>query len=250
MSVSVLGKARGAGLALFFSAAFLGFSEPGRAADEFIYGPRLEIGGGVGYLAEQSNPGWGADAFYQMIISGSYRIYRGLYLQGGFDYSRGIENPEVKSITLGDYQVPLNERSIRNSSSAGIKYEVPAFGFLKRMAGLYSVYGATGMMWADYHVASTTWSSPTEFNRDKVQRAFRTVDLSGPYFTLAGRWRIDNTNPEQENSWIGAYGIDFGARYTRYSDKSLKYSSLGELSSGFSGTQIFLMGFVKFELFE
>lgn len=227
----------------------LGISAIAAAEDDPVYGPRFEGGGGFGYLADSSRPNWGSQSFYQVLFSGSVRVYRGFSLTGGFDYGLG-EKPPLKNATLGEYQVPINKKSPRTAVSAGVRYEHPAWKQLKDLTGAYSIYGAAGMTWADYEISSTKWSSELEKNTELAKRTFAVADLSGPYAALALRWRIDNPDPALAGTWANAYGVDFGVRYTRYSEHTMKDPFFEKPSSSFSGSQIFLIGFIKFDPFD
>ena len=84
--------------------------------------------------------------------------------------------------------------------------------------------------------------------RDSL-RHFKTADLKGYNFTLAARWRIDTESIKERDSWIGAYGLDIGLKYARYSKCTPEYENITEAKSNFNYYQIFIVGFVKIRFF-
>ncbi len=65
--------------------------------------------------------------------------------------------------------------------------------------------------------------------------------------TLSGKRIFDIT--KTADTWVGAYGVDLGVKYTRYNSHSLEYDNLSVPKSAFNTYQIFATVFVKWNLF-
>jgi len=216
---------------------------------EMIYGPGIEVGVGVGADLEGEARPWNADRYNMGIITAAMRIFQGLSVQGGLDYGRG-RNSEADTLTYGDYRLKLNKKTFLNSYWAGVRYEVPMSMIGRDIMGIHSVYCAAGMAWADYGVKSSEGSYRGEsFTNDNVEQ-FKVARLTGPYFMVAARWRIDRPDKETTNTLWGSYGVDFGVRYSKLGDHTLEYPNIPAPSGDYTSTQIFLAGFVKIRLFE
>lgn len=211
------------------------------AAGDALYGPRFEVGGGAELLRESSPPEWAAESAYRGMGVLSMRVFRGLSVQAGMDFG-GAGNPKADSISLDGTMVTLNEKSFSNTSWAGIRYEIPLNRFRENPLRMHSVYGGAGMCWAKYGVSSNEEDSEA----GTVTTNYDVAELTGTYLLAGARWRIDD--PEQAGSWLGAYGVDIGAKYVRFDDTTLKYSGIAAPSGDFSSMQIFAVVFVKFSL--
>jgi hypothetical protein len=216
-----------------------------------VYGSRYEVGGGVGFQSMNNQPRWVTDSQQMVVITASIRAYKGLSLQGGIDYSRGGK-PDSDSLTWGDYHLKINKGTFSSSKWAGIRYELPLSVVGRNYLGIYSIYGAAGMTWAEYGVQSTQWTNKGVAETDENERNFRVADLRGLYGVLAARWHIDTLgdNPEEDAALLGEYGVDLGVRFTRYNESTLRHSNIEKMPSNFSNYQIFLVGFLKFDLFN
>jgi hypothetical protein len=221
------------------------------AEEDPVYGSRFEVGGGVGAQIPKNQPRWAPNSYQMGIITASVRVFKGLSLQGGIDYSRGGK-PLSDSLSWGDYRLQINKGTFSSSKWAGVRYELP-FSIMKwNIMGIHSIYGAAGMTWTEYGVQSTQWTIKNIPESDESERNFRVADLRGPYGVLAARWHIDRFGDESGEtvSPLGTYGVDLGVRFSRFSESSVRQPNIEKLPSNFSNYQIFLVGFLKFDLFE
>lgn len=226
------------------------FASAVRAEDDSLYGPRFEMGGGIGISSMSVQPEWVPESDKTGMITASMRLYKGLSVQGGIDWSRG-GNPHSKSISSGDYLIRINEGTFSTSQWAGLRYELPMSVLKRDILAINSFYCAGGLNWSGYGVRSTEWKKDGEQHTADEIRGFTLADINGSYAAIAARWRIDN--PESNgitDSWLGAYGIDFGVKYIRYHDTTLAEANVAEVPDDFAKIQFFLVGFLKFRFFE
>ncbi|MHB9030592.1 MAG: hypothetical protein ACYC9O_17645, partial [Candidatus Latescibacterota bacterium] len=78
------------------------------AEEDPVYGPRFEVGGGVGYQIPNNQPRWSPNSYNMVVITASMRVFKGLSLQGGIDYGRGGKPPS-DSLSWGDYRLQINK---------------------------------------------------------------------------------------------------------------------------------------------
>ncbi len=236
--------------ALVLAAAFALFTSAAYAEDHPVYGPRFEIGGGLGYSSENLPPQWASKNNRVCLLIGNIRLFKGLAVQGGVDWSNGGK-PQADSITCGGYRVKINKGTFSGAKWAGLRYEVPMSLLRRDIAGIHSVYGAAGYSWSEMGVQSTEWVYKGVTETTDRERGFRLADMNGPYAILAARWRIDSPETEgRRASWLGAYGLDVGVRYNRYREMDGAYPNIPKASSNYGSYQVFMVGFLKFRMFE
>lgn len=229
---------------------FVFFAQSAQSEDHPIYGPRFEIGGGIGYSAENLQPRWAPDNNRVCTLTGNIRLFKGLAVQGGVDWSNG-DSPDNDSISCGGYLVKINKGTFGNSRWAGLRYELPMKVLHQDIAGIHSIYAATGYTWSEMGVQSTEWVFKGVQYKVDNEHGFRLADMKGPYAVLAARWRIDNPEAERHTTtWLGAYGLDIGVKYNRYSEMDASYPNIAKASDKYHSYQIFMVGFLKFRMFE
>jgi hypothetical protein len=219
------------------------------AESDLLYGPRLEFGPGVGITSENAKVPWASESYQVGMLTAAVRLFKGLSVQGGIEYGRGKKS-DVDSLSYGNYRLQLNNKTYTSSMWAGVRYELPMNIFRKDIMGIHSVYGAAGMCWADYGVKSTEWTNKGVNEQSDRAVQYRTARLSGPYYVLAARWRIDSPDTEGLGSWIGSYGVDLGVRYTTFGTSRMEHPNIVTPPDDFSSFRVFVVGFMKFRLFE
>jgi hypothetical protein len=220
------------------------------AEDEIDYGPRFEIGIGGSYSQEYKAPQWTSESYNSTMISGAIRIYNGLAIQGGVGLGRGGK-PFADSLSYGkDYILNPDKGTYNTTSWFGLRYEIPMSVLKQNFVGIHSVYICAGICNADYGVRSTSWIYNGNLLVNQGVSSFRFSGLNGQYASLAARWRIDTGTGENPGSWLGAYGLDLGIKYTRYQDIKPELPDLEKAVPGFNNLQIFALAFLKFRLFE
>ena len=251
------GNCIGVNIRNLFVLFFIIFCSKIALADQKSYGPRFEAGLGGSGSRLQSRPDWSSKVYVSGIATFSFRIAYGLSLQIGKDLHYG-KIPQKEWFNYGKhYQINSEKGTYRDASWVGARYDIPMKILTKDLHGIHTVYFSGGLTWDEYNLQSKEqlyYSTPNGWElgekpqeRDSV-RSFKTSDLKGYYVAMAARWRI-NTEYTEENSWIGAYGIDVGLRYTRYYDCRTKYDNIMEAKSNFNYFQIFIIGFLKMRLF-
>jgi len=214
------------------------------ALDEFR-GPRLELGGVVGYSFVSQNPVWSAKTYRTGSVTGAFRFYRGLSVQGGYEGSLE-ENINVKSL---DYSSTMLLKSVNGSYYGGpwlgVRYEVPADILKGYRFGSHSVLASLGYSWARFGVATNDWILNGVDETDNPRTKYHVADVSGPYGSIAVRWRFDAAYSKDAVSWIGAHGFDVGVKFTRYTSCSTRFEKIDKSTFDFSFLQIFVIGFIK-----
>ena len=257
--MSIYHRKSTANIKYFFIIVFYIFCSKAAFTDQKEYGPRFEIGiGGSGFRL-QSRPDWSSKYYGSGIFTSSFRIFRGLSILGGKDMAFG-RSPRSDWFNYGNhYQIDSGKGTYMEGSLLGLRYDIPLRKFNIDIEGIHTVYCGGGLLWDEYGIRSKNqkfyyeekaWEydkAPDEV-RDSL-RHFKTADLKGYYFTLAARWRIDTESIEEKDSWIGAYGLDIGLKYARYSKCTPEYENITEAKSNFNYYQIFIVGFVKIRFF-
>ena len=223
-------------------------------ADQTTFGPRFEIGIGGSGSRLQSKPEWSSKLYTSAILTYACRILYGLSIHGGKNLGLGNKLDE-RWIEYGNhYQINTDKGTYRDVSWWGARYEIPMSIFNKDIYRIHSVYCSGGLTLDRYDIRSQHqryyktdygWESGEIPEEQSSESSFNTADLKGYYFALAARWRFDTPHTEEEDSWIGSYGLDFGIRYTKYYDCNTKYDNLIEAKSNFNYYQIFIVGFIK-----
>ena len=226
----------------------LAYTARSSASDEF-WGPRLEVGGGVGYVTASQQPAWSAKKFRTGSIVGAYRIFRGMSVQGGYEGSLG-EGINLKSFYGRDMQLKKVNTSYYSSTWVGIRYETPADILKGYQFGSHSLYASLGYTWARFGVTTNEWTVNGVPETDNLWTKYQVADVSGPYGIIALRWRLDSDFTKNAKSWFGAYGFDGGLKYIRYTSCSTKYDTIEKSGSDFSFLHVFIIGFIKFSFFE
>jgi hypothetical protein len=214
-----------------------------------LYGPRLELGPGVGISSESAKTPWASETYQIGMLTVALRLLKGLSVQGGVENGRGSKS-DVDTLSWGNYRLTLNKKTYTSSLWAGVRYELPLSVFRRDIMGIHSVYGAAGMNWADYGVKSTEWTNKGEYEQSEKAIKYRTAHLSGPYYVLAARWRIDSPATEGLGSWIGSYGVDIGVRYNTFGSSRVEHPNIQPPPDNYSSLMVFIVGFFKVRLFE
>ena len=227
-------------------------------ADEEDYGPRFELGVGGSLVMPQSMPEWSAEYYGSAILTSSFRFFEGLSIQGGRNIAFGGE-PDTEWFDYGDhYQIESDKGTYIEGTWLGLRYDIPLRKYNLEFENIHTIYFGGGLLWDDYGIRSENqkyyieekaWEesgSPDEVN-DSLHH-FKFSELEGYYVTFAARWRVDTENAEKD-SWIGAYGFDFGIRYSDYTKCSPEYENIVKSKSNFCNYQIFLVGFAKIRFF-
>ncbi len=241
------------GSILCFSVVFilinLAYTARSSASDEF-WGPRLEVGGSIGYVTPLKQPSWIAEKFRTGSITGAYRIFRGMSIQGGYEGSLG-EGISLESLEYGrDMQLKNVETSYYHSTSVSIRYEMPPDILKEYQFGIHSLYTSLGYTWSRFGVTTNEWTVNGVSKADNPWTKYHVADVTGPYGIIALRWRLDSDFQKNAESWLGAYGFDGGLKYIRYTSCSTKYDTIEKSGSDFSFLQVFIIGFIKISLLE
>jgi len=229
------------------------------SAEPQIYGPRFEIGLGGSGSRIQSRPQWSSKHYVSGTATFSCRIVQGLSLQIGKDLHYGTQ-PRDKWLDYGPhYQINTEKGTSRNAVWFGARYDIPLnMLYRKDILKVHTLYFAGGYTWDTYRVNSNEkryytspngWETGENPQMQVISRSYEAADLKGYYAAIGARWRIDTVYTEEAGSWIGAYGLDIGIRYTRYADCSPRYENIMKSGSNFNNYQLFIIGFIKFRLF-
>ncbi len=227
-------------------------------AQQYNYGPRIEIGVGSGLSRAISHPEWSSPHYYSGELTGAYRLIYGLSVQGGTTLNFG-DKTGVDWYNYGlRYQIAAKTGTLYEMQWIGARYEIPMSVFKKDVGKVESVYIAGGMSRGDFSLRSKTqkyykedygWQTGSSYNvhYDKVN--YSTADFNGYYLAAAARWRVDTVDTDDEDSWIGSYGIDVGMKYNKYYDVEVEYNNLEQAKEAFSSLQLFIILFLKARLF-
>jgi len=214
-------------------------------ADHPVYGPPLEIGLGVSGLRMQSRPDWTSKYYGTGIITGAYRIFHGLSIQAGMDYSYG-EEPDPEWIDYGENtRLWTHKGTYGETIFYGLRYEIPTGGFDTDIISIPFLCVSLGMVKTEYGIRSKRLEVNRAVEEQENLTNYRTADVSGPYVSLGARWRFDTVDSQETQSWFGAYGLDIGVRYIRYNKSSMAYDNVMEPKSHFNSYQIYMIGFMK-----
>lgn len=219
------------------------------ASDEFR-GPRIEVGGSVGYVTVSQNPVWSAKNFRTGSVTGAFRIFREISVQGGYEGSIE-EGISIKSLDYGsDMQLKKVDSSSYGSPWVGVRYEIQSDILKGYRFGSYSLYASLGYTWARFEVTTNEWMVREVLEQGNPRTKYHVADVSGPYGIIALRWRFDSDFTKNTDSWLGAYGFDGGLKYIRYTSCSTRYDTIEKSGSDFSFLQVFIIGFIKLSFFE
>ena len=219
------------------------------AEDTFNYGSRFEFGIGGGYSAEYSRPGWSSESSGLVMITGAVRLWKGLGVQGGVDFGHG-GRPDADSLAYGsDYILNPNKGTYSNSKWLGLRYEIPMKLIKQDFMGINSFYVSGAYCWSDYGVRSTEWLHNSVLFSGQTRTKYQFSKMEGQVYSVAARWKADDKTV-MESPWLGAYGADFGLKYTRYEEGDPELPGLEKSRSGFNNLQVFFTVYMKFNLLE
>ncbi len=240
---------------IFSITAFFTFYSHVVFADQSIYDPRFEIGIGATALEMHSRPEWISKYYTSGIMTLSYRIANGLSVQGGKNFGHGLKQLTKKWINYGNHaQVNIENGTYTEDLWLGTRYEIPMSKLNRDYAGIHTIYCAGGVTWGEYGIRGKNyryyqtengWDLGEPFEPRTSESSLKTADLTGYYIALAARWRVDTAYTEEEDSWLGSYGLDIGVRYTRYPGCTTKYDNIIKAKSNFNYYQIFIIAFLK-----
>lgn len=220
------------------------------AAEESIYGPPIEFGAGVGMFRMQSRPQWSSKYTGVGMINGSIRLFKGFAVQGGKDIGRGDEpRPDMIDYGVG-IKLWTNEKTYQNSYWYGVRYDIPADFVRIDFFGMDFLTFSAGLNTSKFGLYSSYRFTEDKAIKLEKKEKFRVATAEGPYFGIAGRWRFETEDSKLTGSWLGAFGIEAGLRYTRYSDCSLRHSNIEEAKDNYNSYLVYVLGFVKIGLFE
>lgn len=238
----------------YFIIACFTFCSHVALGDQSIYDPRFEIGVGATGSRMQSRPEWSSKYYTSGVMALSYRIAYGLSIQGEKNFGYG-QRQLSKWINYGNHgQVNIDEGTYSEGSLVGARYEIPMSKFSRDIAGIHTFYCAGGLTWAEYGIRGRNyryyktengWDLSEAPEKRTSDSSLKTADLTGYYLTIAARWRVDTAYTEEEESWLGSYGLDIGVRYTRYPGGNTKYDNIMKAKSNFNYYQIFIVVFLK-----
>ena len=217
------------------------------SAYDSIPGPRMEIGGGISAHRMQSRPNWSSKYYSTGIGTCAFRLYRGLYIQGGAEYGFGnLLRPEWLDYSE-NVRLKTEKGTYEEVTWLGVRYIVPASTFNIDFMGIQFVQTSLGIMYSRFGIRSSTWEEGENVEEDERERRFETARVSGPFIALAGRWQFnfDNIEEQEIDSWRGAYGFDIGVRYVRYNSSSTRYGSIMAPKSNFKCFQVYIIGFLR-----
>lgn len=220
-------------------------------AQESIYGPMIEIGGGMSGFRMQSRPDWAAKYYGAGLVTGAIRLYRGFSVLAGKDYGYGKE-PRPSFLDYGkDVKLNTDEGTYLDGMWYGVRYEIPMSIFDKDIMGIDFIYASSGMTQTKFGIRSAYLVKEDEklYEEGPKGKNFRTATVSAPYAALAARWRLDTEDSRETGSWFGAYGLDIGVRYIRFNESSIRHDNIMMPKSNFNWFQIFVIGFIKIKLF-
>jgi len=215
------------------------------------YGPPIEVGGGLSFLKAYNKPDWSSSSYTVAHLDASLRFFKGLSIHTGIETSFD-ENPSDDMLFDSEDSELYKqiEETFYDTSFLGLRYDLPMSVLKKDYFLINSLYTSVGISWARYEIATTEWSTVQQTLVDENFTVSRIANLSGPYAILAARWRLDDTESEESDSWLNVYGIDIGFKYTRYSDCSPKMAGIEKSDPGFSVFQIYIAGFLKINMFQ
>lgn len=221
--------------------------------------PPFEIGVGFNGTMIDSPPEWISEYYINALVTISWRIFGGFYIDGGKDFGAGGDISEKWLSISSRRQVYSNRGTNKYGTWIGARYEFniknKSFNFIKADA----VYIGGGMTRDDIHIRTDLyrtydndngWESENPSYQEKDSKdAFKAGELNGYYVTIAARWRLDTRKTALSTRRIGNYGIDAGVRYTAYDDYSPGHDSL-EPPEDLSSLQIFIKMYLKIGLFD
>ncbi|MBT4482889.1 MAG: hypothetical protein HOC71_04330, partial [Candidatus Latescibacteria bacterium] len=196
----------------------------------------------------QSYPDWVSEYYTTGLVTTAVRIFRGLSIQAAVEYGLGDELSTEWMDYSENIRIKTTERTSTEVSWFGIRYEIPMSVFHRNFWRIDSLCFSLGKMYSKYYVRSDTWIKNDILFDENPMENFKLADISGPYAAFAARWRLDTVVTKGTDSWFGAYGIDLGVRYVKYSDSSPKHDNIMKPDSAFSSFQVFVIGFMKIKL--
>ncbi len=215
-------------------------------AQEDLYGPPIEFGLGVTGYRLQSGPEWTDDLYGAGVITGAVRLFRGLGVQGGFDYGHGGE-------LYGDWlrydnslRLRTNHRTSIQTRWYGLRYDIPLEWFGVSYYHIHTVLVGAGFIHSMFGMDVTTIEQ--DGNVESIAKDNYTLgEAEGQYILLGARWRFETDETVSPGSWYGSYGVDAGVRYDRY-DSFDPWGTLAE-PDAFDTLQVFVTGFMKVNIF-
>ena len=216
---------------------------------EKFWGPRIEIGGSIGYLSPGNKPDWVAGNYRTGSANIALRIFRGLAIQGGYRGSLN-ENLNLKSLDYGDEVLKNIENSYFGAPWAGLRYEIPSTLLKSNQLRIHTLFVSCGYSWTQFGVTTYERSIDGEIETDQSITKYHVAEMGGPYGVVAARWRFDSNLSKQAESWFGAFGVDAGLKYSLYTNAAPRYDTIEKPDSSFSSIQVFITGFIKISLFQ
>jgi len=215
------------------------------SAEHPLYGPRLEIGGGLSGARFQSRPNWVDKYSFGGTITAAVRIYEGLSVQVGKDYTVGDE-PRPSWIEYGkDRLLETKEGTVMEVSWGGLRYEIPARYVGMDFFGMSFVYALAGVRIAKYGIMSGRAFQGNGIVDLAGISNYRIAKITTPYAAVAGRWRFKTDMSEDAESWFGSYGLDVGVRYIRGGDVVRRHDNIMKPKSHFNSYELFIIAFMK-----
>ncbi len=164
------------------------------------------------------------------------------------EYGKG-ENPRAESVNYGD-DMRLNPKkgTVEDVKWYGIRYEIPMSVFNHDFMNIDLVCFSVGMMSKKLSIKSNMWEIDEELVTVSDAKTYEAASVNGPYIGVNARWRLDSAAAKEDDPWFGAYGLDVGARYVRFSEGTAKYNTYSAPKSNLNSYQIFIILFVKVRL--
>ena len=243
---------------VLFFVSLISFSLPGgvSGADKDPYGPRIEIGIGGMASRMQSRPEWSSKYYTSALATASYRVIKGLSVQGGIDTGQSGHS-QSPWLEYGPHmQISTDGGSYMNGQWMGLRYDIPLKQ--KDASDIHTIYFAGGVSkyiygtkskWQLKYKTDYGWENNENPETINAEDSFKLADMKGYYLAVAARWRFSLDMAPKTDSWLGAYGVDFGVRYSRLNKHTLEYDNLDIPKSNFNNYQIFATLFLKLKLF-
>jgi len=212
-------------------------------------GPRMEMGVGIDGSRMQSRPDWAGKYYAAGNINFALRLYRGLAFQASRNFAYGTD-PYPTGINYGtDKILNTSGGTLSSSSRLGLRYEQDLSKKKILPFNADIAYVSAGIINSTFSVRSTQWIENSELVKSNGKTVYQFADASGYYAEAAIRIKLKTDYSDEKDSWFGSYGLDFGARYSRYSDCNTRFPNIKESANNFNSYQIFINLFMKFRLF-
>lgn len=222
---------------------------PGRGmAQDNMYGPRFELGGGILGSSVGTGAAWASDVYGTGSLNAAFRVFRGLTLEGGIGQGIGPALAEKTFQYEENTYVVANEGPYLTTSWYGLRYAFPLETVGMQPFGISYLHIGAGVIDTEFGIKSSERIVSGSQEVSGYFMNYRAADASGKYAMIAVRWRLDTILSLEPGTWVDAIGIDFGARYCRYDTIDTENEYLDH-PSDFTDTQLFINGLLKFDLF-